>query len=314
MRHDLLEKALNGEELAISKVLTQIEYLTPLGIEYLKELLPRAGNAHTIGITGSPGAGKSTLIGSLIEEYSRRGHRIGVLLIDPSSPISKGSFMGNRIRMVGKERSGDIFIRSLATRGHLGGLSADAMLLIEALDGLGFDKIIIETVGAGQTDTEVMDVVHTLAVVTVPGTGDEIQALKAGIMEIGDIYVVNKADKPEAEMLYEAVKFAIEGIVSPRFGWQPRIVKTVATKGLGVKELVDLFEEHMKYLVSKGLFADIVRKRRRKAVELTVRRKLSEVVSSVVQRADKLFEQLEKNEVTIDQVINAIYDEIKLNL
>jgi LAO/AO transport system kinase len=314
LQHELLKRAFEGDELAISRVLTQIEHLTPLGTDFLKEIIPKAGNAHTVGITGSPGAGKSTLIGALIEEYVRRGHRVGVILVDPTSPVSKGSFMGNRIRMTGKELEGNVFIRSLATRGHLGGLSADALLLIEAMDALGFDRIIVETVGAGQTDTEVMDSVHTIAVVTVPGTGDEIQALKAGLMEIGDIYVVNKADKPEAEMLYEAVKFATEGIVSPRFDWEPRIVKTIATRGIGVKELVDLFEEHMKFLVSKGYFESVVKKRRRKLVELVVRKKVENVISSVVNRADNLFEKFERNDLTIDQLIDMIYREVKLSL
>ncbi|MEM0374122.1 MAG: methylmalonyl Co-A mutase-associated GTPase MeaB, partial [Sulfolobales archaeon] len=196
MYNELLSRALNGDIIAIGKILTHIENLTEYGVEFFKYLSKRAGNSHVIGITGLPGAGKSTLISRLIEEYVKEGYRVGVVLVEPSSPFSSGSFMGNRIRMQDKSILENVFIRSVASRGNLGGISAEALMLIEALDGLGYDKIIIETVGAGQTDTEVNDVTHTVIVVTVPGTGDEIQVMKAGIMEIGDIYVVNKADKP----------------------------------------------------------------------------------------------------------------------
>jgi len=314
LQYELLKRAFEGDELAISRVLTHVEHLTELGAEFLKELIPRAGKAHTIGITGSPGAGKSTLIGSLIDELTRRGHKVGVILIDPSSPISSGSFMGNRIRMSGKELGKDVFIRSLATRGHLGGISADALLLIEAMDALGFDKILIETVGAGQTDTEIMNAVHTTVVVMVPGTGDEIQALKAGIMEIGDVYVVNKSDKPESEMLFEAVKFALEGVKNPKYDWEPKIVRTVATRGQGVSELVDVLNEHLKFLIDDGIFTKVVLQRRKKLVELIVRKRVNMIVSKVVERADNLFEKFNKNEINIIDVIDNIYKEVKMSL
>ncbi|MEM4025259.1 MAG: GTP-binding protein, partial [Metallosphaera sp.] len=190
---------MGGDEIAISKVLTNIEYDTKNGLEYLSVLSKFSGKAHTIGITGIPGAGKSTLISALIENYVKAGHKVGVIMIDPSSPISMGSFMGNRIRMQEKSLMNNVFIRSIASRGHLGGFTSEAIMLTEALDGLGYDRIILETVGAGQTDTDVMSASHTLAVLVIPGAGDEIQAFKAGIMEIGDVYVINKADKPEAE-------------------------------------------------------------------------------------------------------------------
>ncbi|AOL17809.1 GTPase [Sulfolobus sp. A20] len=274
---------MEGEELAISRLLTKIEYMTEEGISALDILSKNSGKAHVIGITGIPGAGKSTLINELIQEYVSRGSKVGVIVIDPSSPYSKGSFMGNRIRMQDKSLLKNVFIRSIASRGHLGGISAEALMLIEALDGLGFDVILVETVGAGQTDTEVSDVVHTLLVVTVPGTGDEIQALKAGIMEIGDIYVINKADKIDADLAYNAIKFAIDSAeISFRNNWRPLIVKTTAIKHEGISKLVDSIEEHKRFIMQNDIFNKRVMRRKAKIVELVVRRKLSELVDKIV--------------------------------
>lgn len=311
----LLEKALAGEELAISRLLSKIERLTPEGLESLQELVKRSGKAHVIGITGSPGAGKSTLISELISEYVKRGHRVGVILIDPSSPFSMGSFMGNRIRMVGKDLSDKVFIRSIASRGNLGGISSEALMLIEAMDGLGFDRIIVETVGAGQTDTDVVNAVHTVAVVQVPGTGDEIQALKAGIMEIGDVYIVNKADKVEAEMLYDAIRFAIDSSeINFRDGWKPVIVKTIAIKGQGIKELVDVFEEHLKFLEEKGLFMKRIKERRVKMIELLIRRRLDEVITKTVKENEEFIDNEINERHNLLKVIDDVYNKVKTSL
>ncbi|BCU69218.1 methylmalonyl Co-A mutase-associated GTPase MeaB [Stygiolobus caldivivus] len=310
----LLERALEGDELSISRLLTKIERMTNEGLESLQELMKRSGKAHVIGITGSPGAGKSTLIGELIKEYAKRNHKVGVILIDPSSPFSMGSFMGNRIRLTGVEEK-DVFVRSIASRGHLGGISSEALMLIEALDGLGFDRIIVETVGAGQTDTDVVNGVHTIAVVNVPGTGDEIQALKAGIMEIGDIYIVNKADKVEAEMLFNVLRFAIDTAeVDYRDGWKPRLVKTVAIKGIGIKETVDLFEEHLKYVVEKGLFERRIRERRVKMMELLLRKKVNDVVTKVVKENNGIISKKLNEERDIIGILNEMYKLVKETL
>lgn len=308
----LLEKALAGEELAISRLLTRIEYFTQEGLESLQELIKRSGKAHVIGITGSPGAGKSTLISEIITDYVKRGHKVGVILIDPSSPYSMGSFMGNRIRMVGKDVQQNVFIRSIASRGNLGGISAEALMLIEALDGLGFDRIIVETVGAGQTDTDVANGVHTIAVVSVPGTGDEIQALKAGIMEIGDIYIVNKADKPESEMLYEAIRFALSAAETNfRDGWVPKIVKTVAIKGTGIRELVDTFEEHLKFTLSNGLFEKRIKDRRVKMIELLLRKRVEDVISKVIQENSSYISKEINEKHNLLNLIDEMYRNVK---
>ncbi|MDT7876537.1 MAG: methylmalonyl Co-A mutase-associated GTPase MeaB [Sulfolobus sp.] len=311
----LLEKALSGDELSIARLLTKIEYLSNEGLQSLEELMKRAGKAHVIGITGSPGAGKSSLIAELIEEYVRRGHRVGVVLIDPSSPFTMGSFMGNRIRMSNKNYNGNVFIRSIASRGHLGGISSEALMLIEALDGLGFDRILVETVGAGQTDTDVVSGVHTIAVVNVPGTGDEIQALKAGIMEIGDIYIVNKADKPEAEILYDTIRFAVESAeIDYRDGWKPRIVKTIAIKGVGIKDTVDLFEEHLTYVKEHGLFEKRIRERRIKMIELLLRRVLNNKIFEIVKENEELISKEINENYNLISTLQFLHDKIKESL
>ncbi|ARM75673.1 methylmalonyl Co-A mutase-associated GTPase MeaB [Acidianus manzaensis] len=304
---NLLIKALNGDELSISRVLTKIEYMSEEGLKYLDELSKNSGKAYTIGITGIPGAGKSTLISSLIEEYTKSGNKVGVIMIDPSSPISMGSFMGNRIRMQDKTNLNNVFIRSLASRGHLGGFSSEAIMLIEAMDGLGFDPIIVETVGAGQTDTEVVSSVHSVIVVNVPGTGDEIQALKAGIMEIGDIYVINKADLPDAEVLYDAIKFAIDN--GEWNGWKPSVIKVSALKKQGIEDLINELKMHKEYLIKSGKFEEITHKRRKEMIELILRRKINNVISIVVNENQNIFE-----ENSIEKIINQLYDKIKQNL
>ncbi|MCI2415035.1 MAG: methylmalonyl Co-A mutase-associated GTPase MeaB [Candidatus Aramenus sp.] len=312
MNRELLKKAIEGDELSISRILTKIEYFSEEGMEYLEELSARAGRAYTIGITGSPGAGKSTLISTLIDHYTKEGLKVGVVMVDPSSPFSKGSFMGNRIRMQDKTMNKNVFIRSLASRGFLGGVSAEAIMLIEALDGLGFDRIILETVGSGQTDTDVVSVVHSILVLAIPGSGDEIQALKAGIMEIGDFYVVNKADKPEAEALYDSIKFAIEsGETFWRDGWKPQVVKVSALKGMGIEELTKRLREHEEFVKSRGLFEKRVIERRHKLIELYLRRKLEAVLEETLKENRTVLSEYESKGINLNKAIREVYERFK---
>ncbi len=260
----LLDLALKGNPRATGRLLTLLEDLSGNAGILLERLASMSKGAHIIGITGIPGAGKSTLISKLIREFRRRGYRVAVAAIDPSSPISQGALMGDRLRMQEHATDPGVFIRSLSTRGLKGGLSLAALAMIEAFDALGYDKVIVETVGVGQAEVDIMHAAHTIIVVTMPGAGDDIQALKAGVMEIGDIYVVNKSDKPEAAKTVEYINFVIESgeLGSQRAGWVPRVVKTSAIMGQGVADLADVIDEHYKYLKETGSVQERIISRR----------------------------------------------------
>ena len=266
---DLIELALQGNLRAIGRLLTLVENPTSTAVRVLEKLSPMAGKAQVIGFTGIPGAGKSTLVSRVIAGLRRRGHSVAVLAIDPSSPYSGGSLMGDRLRMQEHAADSGVFIRSIPTRGLKGGLSMAALAMIEVFDALGYDKVIVETVGVGQSEVDVANAAHTIVVVTMPGAGDDVQALKAGVMEIGDIYVVNKSDKPEANKTAAYLAFALEREdVGRRGGWTPRLVKTSAVLGQGIDALLEAIEEHWEFLRSKGLAGEKLVARRMLLVRL----------------------------------------------
>lgn len=240
---NLTEKLFQGETRAVARAITRVENGAAGAADLMKRVFPRTGNALVVGITGSPGAGKSSLVDKLALFYRDRGERIGIICVDPSSPFSGGAILGDRIRMQTLGLDKNVFIRSMATRGNLGGLARATVDAVAILDAAGFDKIIVETVGVGQDEVEIVKTADVSVVVLVPGMGDDIQAIKAGIMEIGDVFVINKADR---EGVLRTVK-ELEALLSlahrPDF-WNSPIVKTVATENKGIEDLSKAIESY----------------------------------------------------------------------
>jgi LAO/AO transport system kinase len=249
-----IEKVLHGDQLAGARLIRMLEEGDPMGIESLKALYAHTGNAFVLGITGVPGCGKSTLITHIITELRQRKMKVGVVAIDPSSPLSGGAFLGDRFRMRRHTEDKGVFIRSMATRGHLGGLSKTTSETVMVLDAMGYDVIIIETVGVGQAEVEIAEFAHTKAVVCMPGMGDDIQAMKAGILEIGDVFVVNKADRSGADDAVTQLRGMLEMGTIAEDAWHPPVLKTVAVNADGIAELVDAFWSHRQYLLDSGDF------------------------------------------------------------
>src|SRR5215510_9371880 len=233
---DLVEKILKGEQRFIARAITKIENGSDDSIELMKSVYPNTGRSQIIGITGSPGAGKSSLVDKLSLYFKEKGYKIGIVCIDPSSPFSGGAILGDRIRMAELGLDKNVFIRSMATRGNLGGLSRATVDAAAILDAAGFDKVIVETVGVGQDEVEIVKAADVSVVVLVPGMGDDVQAIKAGIMEIGDVFVINKADRDGVYATEKEIE-ALLSLSTRADNWHPPIVKTVATEGKGIPEL-----------------------------------------------------------------------------
>lgn len=270
---DIVERLLSGDRRALARMVTLIENDAPVARRYLAELHLRAGKAHIIGVTGAPGAGKSTLVTRMVRELRRRERKIGVVAVDPSSPFSGGAILGDRIRMM--ELAGDpqVFIRSMASRGSVGGLSASTRDVVRAMDAAGYDPILIETVGTGQAEVEVMRAAQTVLVVTAPGMGDEVQAIKAGILEIADIFVVSKADKPGADQTVAELAMLLSLDPARRQHdkskpyWRIPVLKTSAMKDQGIVELVDAIEQHRAYLQESGMLSQRAQRQVRSEVQ-----------------------------------------------
>ena len=248
------KKILKGDELAGAKLIRMLEEGHTAGIEELKALYPHTGNAYVLGITGVPGCGKSTLIAHIITEFRNRNMKVGVVAVDPSSPLTGGAFLGDRLRMRRHTEDPGVFIRSMATRGHLGGLGKTTQKAVMVLDAMGYEVIIIETVGVGQAEVEIGRLAHTKAIVCLPGMGDDIQAMKAGLLEIGDVFVVNKADQPGADDVVAHLRGMLEMGARATEDWHPPVLKTEALNAEGITELVNAFWSHREYLLASGGF------------------------------------------------------------
>jgi LAO/AO transport system kinase len=243
----LLERALKGDRRAISQLMSTAENDPRSRIEILAKLYWRGGKAEIVGVTGPPGCGKSTLISQLAKHYCNTGQTVGIVAVDPSSQITGGALLGDRIRMGELAADSRVFIRSMATRGHLGGIARATEDAVQILDATSMDHVIVETAGAGQSDVDVKALADTTVVVTSPGLGDEIQASKAGIMEIGDIFVVNKADQENADQTAQEI-YSMITMGKPFGGWRPRVLKTVATTGDGITALAEAIDQHAKHI------------------------------------------------------------------
>jgi len=268
----LTEGVLSGDYRSLAKAMTLIEREDPAAERVLADVYGSTGNARIVGITGPPGAGKSTLISGMAKHYRRQHKRIGIVAVDPTSPFSGGAILGDRIRMAELYTDRGVFIRSMATRGFMGGLAKATNDVVDLLDAAGFDMVLVETVGVGQDEVEVIRTVQTNVVVLVPGMGDDIQAIKAGIMEIGDIFVVNKADRPGAEKTVTEVTMMMS-LVEEHGDWLPPIVKTIASRGEGIAELDDALQKHFAYLAASGELDRRNRERVRIRIETLLKEK-----------------------------------------
>ncbi len=330
----LTESVREGNRLALARLLTQVENELPEGRVALAELFPYTGRAHLIGVTGAPGTGKSSLVNQLALHYRRNeDKRIAIVAVDPSSPFTGGAVLGDRVRM--RDLAGDpgIFIRSMASRGSVGGIAQATASLTQVFDAAGFDIVIIETVGAGQSEVDVARLAHTTLVVEAPGMGDDIQAIKAGILEIADILVINKADRPGVENTERALRSTLELAhptkrVSSHHGrsmdvpvspeaqsskpmWIPPIQKTVSTEGKGFGELAEAIARHVQYLHQSGDWAARDRARLEAELDSALRDTLIERFMAAVQKNkyEQTVQQVLNRSISPYEAVNALLDE-----
>ncbi|MCL6493566.1 MAG: methylmalonyl Co-A mutase-associated GTPase MeaB [Ignavibacterium sp.] len=250
----LIEKLLNGDRRSVARAISFIESDNNLTSEYLKELYSKVGNAYRIGITGPPGAGKSTITNQITKLYRKQNKKVGIIAVDPTSPFTGGALLGDRVRMSDVGMNAGVFIRSMATRGSLGGLSKKAIDAADILDAAGFDIIILETVGVGQSELDIAQAADTTIVVLVPESGDSVQAMKAGLMEIADLFVLNKCDRPGSQQAYTALQTILMIKEHDENSWLPKIVKAVASENKGIEEIAEEIEKHKSFLIEKNLF------------------------------------------------------------
>lgn len=254
---EIAERVLAGEVRALARAISHVEDDRESAVEVLRELYPRAGRAATIGVTGAPGAGKSSLVDRLVEVLRARGKTVGVVAVDPSSAFSGGAILGDRVRMMRHTSDPGVYIRSMATRGFLGGLSRATGDVIDLLDASGKDVVIVETVGVGQAEVDIIDHADTVVLVLMPGSGDSIQALKAGVMEIPDIIVVNKADHPLTDTMVREIRSVLSlGAAHGHAGWSVPVIKTEAVHGVGVPELVEQLDAHRAFIEAEGTLSE----------------------------------------------------------
>jgi LAO/AO transport system kinase len=301
----LAKRILDGDIRAASRLMRDIDDRIPSALESLKELYPKTGSAYIIGITGPPGSGKSTLVDKMVEIFRKEGKTVGIVAVDPTSPFSGGAILGDRIRMQRHATDEGVFIRSLATRGCLGGLTRSTQDIINVMDAMGKDIILVETVGVGQDEVEIVHTAHTSIVILVPGLGDDIQAIKAGIIEIGDLFVINKCDRDGTDKVERDLRLVLEMGRRREDGWEPLIFKTEAISGKGIFELVYGIYRHKQALEQNKLLERKLRERTKTAFLEILE---SEVMAHFIEKMEKEGEW----EKIIDDLMNRRIDPYSL--
>ncbi len=309
---EIVDKLLNHSRLALSKAITAVENEYDDAVKIMTEIYPHTGNAYVIGITGPPGAGKSTMTDKLAKEYRKRGKTVGIVAIDPTSPYSGGAILGDRIRMMDLTADEGIFVRSMATRGSLGGLSQKAGDAVKLMDAYGMDVIIVETVGVGQSEVDIVKTADTTMVVVIPGMGDDIQAIKAGILEIGDLFTINKADREGTDKLNIEIEMMLE-LNPEHVSWRPPINRTIASKGIGIEAVVDSIEEHKAYLIESGKLSDIRKARIKNEVTAMLNDRVNRYIDEKVistDAFDDLVVKMQSREIEPYSVVDDIVGKV----
>lgn len=289
---DLVEGLLSGSRLALARAITAVESEYDNAVEIMQAIYPKTGNARILGITGAPGAGKSTLTDKVVKQYLAQGKRIGIVAVDPTSPFSGGAILGDRIRMNDLTLNENVFIRSMGTRGSLGGLSKKTSDVVKLMDAFGMDLIIIETVGVGQSEVDIVKNADTTLVVLVPGLGDDIQAIKAGILEIGDVFAINKADRDGCDRLNVEIEMMLD-LDERDVKWRPPIKRTIASKDIGVDELCESLDEHFEFLEDSGELIERRAERTRNEIVAMINEQIGRYVAEKIVNSDEFNSQVD---------------------